>query len=647
MIMKKILYIILCSIALFSCNKGADEAMTASSVLISQTKLDLQVGQTATLTATVLPESLGMGVEWSVLDQEYAEVVDGVVTAKAQGVTYVVATSADGAQKAACMVSVNPPSKYQLYIRNANGELLDGIYTYPGTSMDLSVESSDGKSHEYTWSLDDSAVGTVTQEGELTLIASASTDPTYLYDAQSHLKVVTEDGVGVKIPVRSSLLNGVLLDDTFKGAGSAITVLASQAYPISVLYQGAAAPQAIPEDELTLELSNTTDFSIQNENSGLTLVTGASTGVETTLSFVVPGTDEKVQIAEFMIEEVCEMEASLVTKSSSTLIFTWTSGVSADDDIAKAYTVTLYNNSACTEVDQSFEIPAACGAWKGKQPKYVFGGLTPNTTYWFRAVTPQGERSNKVKVTTDAFTHVLMPETITGTGVVLAEDFGEIRWEFDHLTTAVGFRPADKSDFASTAVKTSENNDGNYIYNGYHYSGGGEIEYKSCGEAIKKSRLNGWLSDTQAYVHPGYIKLGTSTKRGWMVTPEFTIPAGKKAKVKVTVTACRLNNSQAAEWGLIVLSPDLAMAGEQGEHTAYFEWPHSFYTDVTGYYTEVTFDKTSWETKSVEGLVLRARDRIAFGGRRIRTGENSTDLNKTGRAHISDMTVEILELIDE
>ena len=132
-----------------------------------------------------------------------------------------------------------------------------------------------------------------------------------------------------------------------------------------------------------------------------------------------------------------------------------------------------------------------------------------------------------------------------------------------------------------------------------------------------------------------------------MVTPEFTITAGKKAKVKVTVTVCRLNNNQAAEWGLIVLSPDLAKAGEQGEHTAYFEWPHSIYTDVTGYYTEVTFDKTTWETKSVEGLVLRARDRIAFGGRHIRSGEDSSKLNASGRAHVSDITVEILELLDE
>ena len=76
--------------------------------MLSKSKLDLHVGETATLTATVHPTSLGMAVTWSSLDEEIATVDNGVVTAMAQGVTYVVATSEDGTQKGACMVSVNP-----------------------------------------------------------------------------------------------------------------------------------------------------------------------------------------------------------------------------------------------------------------------------------------------------------------------------------------------------------------------------------------------------------------------------------------------------------------------------------------------------------------------------------------------------------
>ena len=95
---------------LFSCIENTDDVTGgATSVVLDRDKVDLKVGESFTITATVLPESLKMDVVWSVLDEEYAEVKDGIVTAKSEGVTYVVATSADGYQKAACMVSVNPP----------------------------------------------------------------------------------------------------------------------------------------------------------------------------------------------------------------------------------------------------------------------------------------------------------------------------------------------------------------------------------------------------------------------------------------------------------------------------------------------------------------------------------------------------------
>ena len=226
-IMKKILFIILSCTALFACTKATDETLTVTSVVMSQDKLDLQVGETATLTAKVLPESLGMGVEWSVLDDTYAEVNNGVVTAKAEGVTYVVAMSADGTQRAACLVNVNPEKFYDVYIKDSKGNILNGIYGYPGMSLDLSVETSDDKTHSFTWSLQDPSVGTIDEDGNLSLAAVESTDKNYVFDAQSSLKVVTEDGRGVKIPVRSSLLRGLKVYDDFKSADVSISYCGS------------------------------------------------------------------------------------------------------------------------------------------------------------------------------------------------------------------------------------------------------------------------------------------------------------------------------------------------------------------------------------------------------------------------------------
>ena len=333
-----------------------------------------------------------------------------------------------------------------------------------------------------------------------------------------------------------------------------------------------------------------------------------------------------VQEGMYVEPDVTDLVAECVAITSSTLVFKWEENLETSELVKHAFTATLYKDAACTEAEQSFDFPAGCEAWNNKTPKYVFGGLQPSTDYWFKVFDTTADlESEPIKCTTDPFTHVLMPSTITSTGVVLAEDFGEIRWDYDHITAAAGFIPSDKSDFVKTAVDEYSSSDDN------------EMEFKSCGDAIKKSRLNGWLSDTYASVHPGCIKLGTTESKGWMLSPEFTVPEGKKAVVKVTVTAARFDTNQVEDWVLTVVSPDRAGAGKEGEHTAFFDWPDT--ADKT-LYQKVKFSSTDWETKTVEGLVLQSRDRIAFG--------SFKEAGKTaGRGYLSDMVVEVLEIIDD
>ncbi|MCR5407744.1 MAG: hypothetical protein K6E61_01390 [Bacteroidales bacterium] len=396
-------------------------------------------------------------------------------------------------------------------------------------------------------------------------------------------------------------------------------------------YTGASLSKGYPLDT-EVKSWTTKTIRIEGVNSNSCLIIGSYENIDTKNRFFLD--DVKVQIVS--LEKQAPISVEEVTSSSSTLIFTWTEGNGASADVANAYTATLYRDSACTQVDQSFDFPENLGAWKGKQPKFVFGGLTPSTDYWLKVYdTTNNLESNAVKATTDAFTIVQAPESITETGVALAEDFGEIRWEFDHITTAVGFRPSDNSSFANTEVKTSETSTSSNIYNGYHYSGGGEMTYKAPTTALNNSRLKDWLSDTNVYLHPGYLKLGTSSSRGWIVTPEFKIPDGKTATVTVTVTAARLNTSQDADWGVIVLSPELAKANPSA-HTASFDWPDE--NDETLYQT-INFSNTDWATKSVTGLVLRNGDRIAFGGK---NGGSSSK----GRAFISDLTVTVTAIED-
>ena len=437
--------------------------------------------------------------------------------------------------------------------------------------------------------------------------------------------------VGVFVNDYTSLTRGALPDDSthskFSSQGGKFT--------------GASLSNGYALDTKEKEWSTKT-IRISGVDRNSCLVIGSYENVDTKNRFFLD--DVMVTLVELETPqepeepEIDGIVADCVTTSSSTLIFEWEEAIETSELVSHAFTATLYKDAACTVVDQSFDFPADCGAWQNKTPKYVFGGLLPSTDYWFKVFDTTSElESEPIKCTTDAFSHVLMPASITAPGVVLAEDFGEIRWEFDHITSAVGFKPKDASNFANTEVNTGSNDSGNKIYGGYHYSGGGEMTFKSQSTAIKNSRLNGWLSDTYAYIHPGYIKLGTSSKRGWMVTPEFTVPEGKKAIVKVTVTAARHSSSQAEDWCVVVLSPELAKANPD-EHTAAFEWPD---TEDSEFYQEITITNYSeWVIKSVEGFVVRANDRIAFGGE-YKGGE------KTGRGYISDMVVEVLEIVEE
>ena len=75
-------------------------------VTLSQTEAWLAVGETLTLTATVIPDYAADKVTWSSSDEAVATVMDGVVTAKGIGKATITVTTAVGAKTASCKVTV-------------------------------------------------------------------------------------------------------------------------------------------------------------------------------------------------------------------------------------------------------------------------------------------------------------------------------------------------------------------------------------------------------------------------------------------------------------------------------------------------------------------------------------------------------------
>ena len=626
--------------ALFACNKSSDNAGEgATGVVLSLEKVDLQVGETATIKATVLPESLGMGVTWSVLDETYAEVSDGTVTAKAEGVTYVVATSADGRKKAACMVSVNPAVAYTISIMDELGRSVSAIYGYPGIQMKLSADTSDGEQHEFTWSVEDPDAGSVDEDGNLTLGAATSSDESFVYDAQSYLRVVTEDGLGTRIPLRSSLLNGVMVDGVYEQAGNPITVQESESYSIAVLYMLDENPAMIPADDIRLELSNNIEFSIEKAEGMYSLVTTEGSEVSTTLSVIPEGMSEKSEIAEFRIAKSFPVKAHLVATSSSTLVFGWTEGHGVDDDISKPYTITLYGNEECTDVVLTYSIPAGDTCWKGHQPRFIFSGLDSGTPYWFKVLDTNGSEpleSDVIPATTDAFTIVEPGDDPAAAGdVILAEDFSELCWYADEVTQAAGYAPSGTSvsSFKSRTVdmfagyRSKQPTDGN--------ADGIVTKYKT---AIKESglRLGKWANGRRArmYIGPGYVFLSTYNYSTHIVSPALNnIPQGKTAKVEVTIHAAGYANGAKAVLAVQSSSTSYNLINSGTE-------TNSGKVNLSDNIEEITFSggfTTLGEfTVTLDGLTKGSR--IAFGPP---TDDSSTNNNMM---ILSDMTVKILEL---
>ncbi|MBP0955120.1 MAG: BspA family leucine-rich repeat surface protein [Oscillospiraceae bacterium] len=76
---------------------------------LDKTSLELTVGDTATLTAEVIPDNAdNRNVSWKTSSPAIATVTDGVVTATGVGMAVITATSEDGGYKVTCVVNVTP-----------------------------------------------------------------------------------------------------------------------------------------------------------------------------------------------------------------------------------------------------------------------------------------------------------------------------------------------------------------------------------------------------------------------------------------------------------------------------------------------------------------------------------------------------------
>lgn len=114
------------------------ETITATGVKMSSSALNLTVGDTEMLVATVLPENAtNKAVSWSSSDKSVATVSDGTVTAVAEGTATITVTTEDGGYTSSCTVTVNP-------VKAGNYPVIavDDVRCHPGDTVSVAVALS-------------------------------------------------------------------------------------------------------------------------------------------------------------------------------------------------------------------------------------------------------------------------------------------------------------------------------------------------------------------------------------------------------------------------------------------------------------------------------------------------------------------------
>ena len=265
------------------------------------------------------------------------------------------------------------------------------------------------------------------------------------------------------------------------------------------------------------------------------LIIGSYENIDTKNRFFLD--DVKVQIVS--LEDMPSVAASMDKSTSCSLTFTWTEGGGAANDISKPWNIELFRDADCTDLVVSHTIDADSEKWSGKQPRFIFCGLDPDTDYWFKATdTTEGDvkYSNLVKATTQPFTRVDASKVSNAAvgDTILAEDFSET-YGPDEWDQAAGYMP-------SASIRTLDPPSG--------VDPSGSIEaYSSTGTRFwgnsvqmtpGRRMANGWgfFGNSAVYSRSGYFRVATTSGRTHIVTPKLAgIPDGMKATVSVTVTA--------------------------------------------------------------------------------------------------------------
>ncbi len=173
----------------------AKKVIAVESISLNETALELTEGETATLTATVLPENAtDKTVTWTSDTPAVATVADGVVTAVAEGTAKITAKAGDAS--VLCTVTVK---KKVIAVEGVTLDKTTLDLTVGGTAtLTATVKPDNATDKTVTWSCDNTAVATVA-DGVVTAVAEGTAKVTAHAGEASAVCTVTVKADVVKV----------------------------------------------------------------------------------------------------------------------------------------------------------------------------------------------------------------------------------------------------------------------------------------------------------------------------------------------------------------------------------------------------------------------------------------------------------------
>ncbi len=164
-----------------------DQPISVTGISLDKTSMSIEVGKSSSLIATVTPDdATNKAVNWTSANSNIATVsANGVVTAKAEGVTTIQATTVDGNKTVSCTVTVTAASSTTVDVTGVS--INKGSTTLAigkSETLTATVTPDNATNKNVIWKSSDESVATVSSSGVVKAVSEGT----------AKITVTTQDG---------------------------------------------------------------------------------------------------------------------------------------------------------------------------------------------------------------------------------------------------------------------------------------------------------------------------------------------------------------------------------------------------------------------------------------------------------------------